>query len=71
MTDSNKKIARMPYIYYSICFQKSPKQKQIKTLFNSSGKINIMNLTFAQKSNSHLQKTNIRAQKINGFILET
>ena len=57
----------MPYIHYPIRFQ----EEQIKSLLNSGSKINTTNLDFAWKLSLKVWKTNVRAQKINGFVLET
>ena len=57
VTNSSKKVIRIPYIYYFIGFQEN--QKQIKALFNSSYKIYAMNLDFAQKLDLYIWKTNI------------
>ena len=67
MTDDDEKVVRVPCIQYPIRFQK----EQVKALFNSSSKVNAMNLDFARKLGLKVWKTNVGAQKINGSALET
>ena len=45
MTNNNKKIIKMLYIHYLIWFQ----EEQIKFLFNSSSKINIISPGYTKK----------------------
>ena len=66
---SNKKVVRVPCIYYLVQFQKS--QEHVKALFDSGSKVNTMNPTFAQKLGLYIRKTNIGAQKIDSSVLET
>ena len=67
--NSGKGIAfeKVPCIHYLFQFQES--QEKIKALLNGSSKINVINLTFTQKLDFYIQKTNIRAQKIISFTL--
>ena len=43
ITNSNKKIIKISYIYYLVQFQ----EEQIRVLFNSSSKVNTINPNFA------------------------
>ena len=45
ITNGNKKVIKVPCIYYLILFYK----KQIKVLLNNDSKVNTINLNFAQK----------------------
>ena len=70
MTDrSDKVIVRVPYIHYLVWFQED--QEQVKILLNSGSEFNAMKPTFAWKLGLFIQKTNVRAQKIDGSALET
>lgn len=60
-------LQRVSYIRYLIRF----KEKMIQVLLNYSSKVNAMSSTYAANLNLHIQKTNIRAQKIDGSILGT
>ena len=66
MTDDNKKIVRVLCIYYLIQFR----EKKVRALFNSGNKINAINLNFAHKLGFYIQKTSVRAQKINSSTLK-
>ena len=67
MTGGDKKIVRVPYIYYPVRFQ----EKQVRALLNSDSKVNAMNPNYLQKLGLKIWKTNIGAQKIDGSALET
>ena len=72
MTDtSGKEIVRIFCIYYPVWFQGGQRQEnQIKVLLDSGSKINAMNLVFTQKLGFYIQKTNVKAQKIDSSALE-
>ena len=59
--NSGKKIVlkKIRYIYYPVWFQES--QKQVRALFDSSNKVNVINPAFTQKLGFKIQKTNVRA----------
>ena len=67
--NSGKKIVlkKVPCIHYLVWFP----EKQVKTLFDSGGKINAMNPAFAWKLGLHIRKTNIKDQKIDDSTLKT
>ena len=60
-------VVKVPCIYYPIQFQ----EKQVRALLDSGSKVNAMNSDYAWKLELKIQKTNIRAQKIDGSALET
>lgn len=69
ITNNNKKkvmLKKVLYINYQVKFQ----DKQIKTLFNSGSKINIISLAITRKLSLKIHKTNVEAQKIDNFTLE-
>ena len=66
---SGKKVVRVSCIHYLVWFQKS--QKQVKALLYNNREVNAINLVFAQKLGFHIQKTNVKAQKINSSALKT
>ena len=45
MTDNNKKVVKVPEIYYLVRFQ----EEQIKALVNNSSKINAMSSSYIKK----------------------
>lgn len=59
----------MPYIYYSIQFQKD--QAKIQILIDSGSEINAITPAYMSKLGFIVWATSIRAQKIDGFILQT
>ena len=69
ITDGGKKTVKMPYIYYLVWFQDG--QEQVRALLNSGSEVNAINPTFAQKPSFHIQKINVKAQKIDGSTFET
>ena len=60
---------RIPYIYYPVWYQKG--QEQVRVLLNSGSKVNAMSPAYAKKLSLKTRKTNVGAQKIDGFTLET
>lgn len=67
VTDNSIEIVKVPYIYYPIQVY----QDQIQALFNSGSKVNAINPDCTQKLCFKVQKTSIKAQKINNSTLET
>ena len=65
---SGKKVVRILCIHYLVWFKKG--QKQVRALFYSGNKVNVMSPIFTQKLDFYIWKTNIRAQKIDGSALE-
>ncbi len=59
----------MPCIQYPIEFQEG--QPKLKALINSRSEDNAINLVYAMKLGFTTQKTNVRAQKIDGLLLKT
>ena len=57
----------VPYIHYPINFGKKP----VSALFNSSGEINAIHLTFAKELNLPIRPIDVKAQIINGTMLDT
>ena len=68
MTDTSKKVVRVPCIYYPIQFQR---QEQVKALLNSGSEVNAMSPAYTKKLGLKTQKTYVGAQKIDGSALET
>lgn len=62
-------LEKVLYIYYLFRFQKD--LHETKVLIDLGNKINIMTLAYAAKLDLKIQKTNIKARKIDGFILIT
>ena len=55
------------YIHYSVQFRKD--KSTIQTLFNSDSKVNAMTPAYATKLGLKVWKTDVGAQKIDGFLL--
>ena len=64
---SGKKVVRVPCIHYLIQFQ----EEQVRALLNSGSKVNAMSPAYAKRLGLKTWKINVRAQKIDDFILET
>ena len=75
VTDGGKKVViRVLCIHYPVWFQENQEQEnqeQVKTLLDSGSEFNVINPAFARKLGFYIQKTNVRAQKIDGSILKT
>lgn len=73
VTDVNKEeniaLARILYIYYLFYFYKDKKNK-IQALINSNSKVNAIILAYALKLGLKICRTNVKAQKITGFIFK-
>ena len=67
VTDGGEEIIRVSCIQYPVRFQ----EKRVKALFDSGSKVNAINPDFARKLGLKVQKTNVGAQKIDSFALET
>ena len=68
VTDGGEEVVvRVPCIHYPVRFQ----EKQIRALLDSSSEINAMSPAYAKRLGLKTQKTNVRAQKIDGSALET
>ena len=69
VTDGGEEvIVRVPCIHYPIGFQEE--QEQVKALLDSGSEVNAMSPIYAKKFGLKTWKTNIEAQKIDGFALE-
>ena len=60
-------LAQVPCICYPVNFRK----KSVLALFNSGSKVNAVHSAFAKKLGLLIRPIDVRAQKINGTILET
>ena len=67
ITNSDKKIVKVPCIYEPIWFH----EKQERALLDNGSEVNTINLSFARNLGIKARKTNVKAQKIDGFALET
>ena len=67
--DGAVQLERVRCIHYPICFQKD--SAGVETLLDSSGKINAMTPAFVSKLGLKVCSTDVGAQKIDGFILQT
>ena len=56
----------MHYIHYSVQFQ----EEQIRALLDNDSEVNAMSPAYAKRLSLKTQKTNVRAQKIDGSALE-
>ena len=59
------------YIYYLVQFKKNRKETQVQALIVSSSKVNAMIPAYASRLYLRVCHTNVRAQKIDGFIFQT
>ena len=59
-------LKQIPCIWYPVIFK-----NQTEALLDSTTKVNAMSQAFIQQLSLKICKTNVRAQKINGTILET
>lgn len=73
MIEANKKnkmfLEKVLCIYYLLRFRKDKKNK-IRALINLSNKINAMILGYIEKIGLKIRSTNIKAQKIDGSIID-
>ena len=63
-------LDRMPCIHYPVQFRKD-QGATIRALINSGSKVNAMTLAYTKKLGLRTQKTDLRAQKIDGSLLKT
>ena len=62
-------LTQVPCIRYSITFQK--KFVPVSALFDLDNEINVIHLTFARELRLSIRTTDVRAQKIDGTMLDT
>ena len=67
VTDGSEEVVRVPCIHYPVQFQ----EVQVRALLDSSSEVNVTNPAYAEKLGLKTRKTNVGAQKIDGFALET
>ena len=76
MTSASKEapeviLDRVPCIYYPVQFQKDKKRIIVWVLIDSDSKINTMTPAYAKQLGLRTQRTDVRAQKIDGLLLAT
>ena len=64
---SGKKVVRVPCIHYPVRFQ----EERVRALLNSGSKVNAMSPAYAKRLDLKTWKTNVGAQKIDVYALET
>ena len=74
VTGANKKtqeviLDRVPYIHYPVQFRKY--KEVIRALIGSGSKVNAIALAYASKLGLWIQVTDVKAQKIDGSLLQT
>ena len=69
MEDSLQPLKKIPYIHHPLRFQKDPHKD--KALIDLSNEVNTMTPVYAAKLGLKVWKTNIGAQKIDGYIFDT
>lgn len=73
MTETSKEgevvLQKVLCIHYPLCFQKN--RPEVKTLINFGSKINVIILGYISKLGLKICHTNIKAWKIDGFIVKT
>ena len=71
LTETNKEVTleRVPYIHYSIRFQKDT--TGFRALVDLGSEVNAMTPTYAAKLRLKVRKTDIGVQKIDGSTLKT
>ena len=72
MTDAKKKaqiLEHIPYIYYPIQFKKNV--DKVQAFIDSKSEVNIIAPVYEKKLDLRVQKTDVKAQKIEGPILKT
>lgn len=67
--ESSTSLKYIPYINYSVLFQKNP-VGFVSALIDLGSKVNAMHLAYAKKFGLIIQKTDVRAQKFDGTTLE-
>ena len=72
MTSTREKALEcIPCIHYSVQFKKDTSKAQVQALINLGSEVNAIYLTFAKQLGLPIRPTNVRAQKINGTMLDT
>ena len=77
VTDGGEEVVleRVPCIHYPVRFQEDSKQEgqqqQVRALLDSGSEVNAMSPAYAKRLGLKTWKINVRAQKIDDFILET
>ena len=61
----------VPCIYYPVQFRKDKERATIGALIDSSSEVNAITLAYAKQISLRTQKTDLRAQKIDGSLLAT
>ena len=74
MTEASKEdddvaLARVPFIYYPLRFQKDT--NKLRTLLDSGSEVNAMTPVYASKLGLKARHTDVGAEKINGSTLQT
>ena len=64
-----KVLERMSYIHYLIQFKKD--KYEVQALIDSKSEVNAIAPTYTKKLDLQMQKTNVRAESIEGSTLET
>ena len=59
-------LTRVPCIHYLIKLR----EKSVLVLFNLGSKVNVIHLTFAKELSLFIRATDVKAQKIDGTILD-
>ena len=67
VTGGDEEVVRVLCIYYPVRFS----EEQVRALFDSSSKVNAINPDYTWKLELKIRKTNVGAQKIDSFALET
>ena len=68
MTDGGEEVVvRVSCIHYPVQFQ----EEQVRAFLDSGSEVNAMSPAYAEKLGVKTRKTNVKAQKIDGFTLET
>ena len=62
-------LERVPYIYYLVWFKKD--KTQVQALINLGSEVNAIHPTFVKELGFPIRPTNVRAQKIDGTMLDT
>ena len=68
VTDASEKVVKVPCIHYLVGFQEN--QELLKALLNNGSKVNVISPAYVERLGLKIRKTNIRAQKIDGSVLE-
>lgn len=70
MTEAREEVLkRVPYVYYPMQFRKD--LSEIKALIDLGSEVNAISPVYANKLGLRIQKTDVRARKIDGSSLDT